>query len=317
MFNRNGSNNGNGVHQDTALATRNGNGHKPDAAIVTEHDLLWDGLSARRHAGARPAPRPQPGLPAQGARRQGLRLPRRPRRHRAGQHHLRIRRVGLRAGRGRDAAPDRDGRYPDGRGHGLPGLQRPGPGHRLRRSAPHRPRRPPGGRGHPRRTRHGDERGRNGRHEAGVPQLRRPVRQRLLRRPGPGERTAPRSAFQPRACPGPGPGPTAGPANPRPAAATTAASRTMRKRLVELAAAQGFDEDQLGAAVVNQTGKSIEDLTADELGFPGRGRRQQAEPDAAGAGRLAPRSFGGSESSGVRLLRGTARSFIYRKGGTT
>ena len=45
MFNRNGSNNGNGVHQDTALATRNGNGHKPDAAIVTEHDLLWDGLS--------------------------------------------------------------------------------------------------------------------------------------------------------------------------------------------------------------------------------------------------------------------------------
>ena len=40
----------------------------------------------------------------------------------------------------------------------------------------------------------------------------------------------------------------------------------MRKRLVELAAAQGFDEDQLGAAVVNQTGKSIDDLTADELG---------------------------------------------------
>ena len=42
--------------------------------------------------------------------------------------------------------------------------------------------------------------------------------------------------------------------------------QTMRKRLVELAAAQGFDEDQLAAAVVNQTGKSIEDLTADELG---------------------------------------------------
>ena len=28
-----------------AIAARNGNGHKPDAAIVTEHDLLWDGLS--------------------------------------------------------------------------------------------------------------------------------------------------------------------------------------------------------------------------------------------------------------------------------
>ena len=45
MFNKNGSNNGNGAHQDTALATRNGNGHQPDAAIVSEHDLVWDGLS--------------------------------------------------------------------------------------------------------------------------------------------------------------------------------------------------------------------------------------------------------------------------------
>ena len=57
MFNKNGSNNGNGsangVHKDTAVVARNGNGHKPDAAIVTEHDpassaglaLLWDGLS--------------------------------------------------------------------------------------------------------------------------------------------------------------------------------------------------------------------------------------------------------------------------------
>ena len=57
MFNRNGSNNGNGsangVHRDTAVVARNGNGHKPDAAIVSEHDpapsagldLLWDGLS--------------------------------------------------------------------------------------------------------------------------------------------------------------------------------------------------------------------------------------------------------------------------------
>ena len=57
MFNRNGSNNGNesanGVHKDTApvsstgqaVVARNGNGHKPDAPIVSEHDLLWDGLS--------------------------------------------------------------------------------------------------------------------------------------------------------------------------------------------------------------------------------------------------------------------------------
>ena len=49
MFNRNESNNGNGsangVHKDTAVVARNGNGHKPDAAIPAEHELLWDGLS--------------------------------------------------------------------------------------------------------------------------------------------------------------------------------------------------------------------------------------------------------------------------------
>ena len=45
MFNRNGSNNGtqkNGT--GNGLLPVNGNGHKHDAAIVSEHDLLWDGL---------------------------------------------------------------------------------------------------------------------------------------------------------------------------------------------------------------------------------------------------------------------------------
>ena len=41
MFNRNGNN---GAHDGAAVASRNGNGHKPDAAIPGEHDLLWDGL---------------------------------------------------------------------------------------------------------------------------------------------------------------------------------------------------------------------------------------------------------------------------------
>ena len=54
MFNRNGSNNGhNGNGTGSGLVQVNGNGHKPDAAIVSEHDpassaglaLLWDGLS--------------------------------------------------------------------------------------------------------------------------------------------------------------------------------------------------------------------------------------------------------------------------------
>lgn len=46
MFNRNGSNNGhhsNGT--GNGLAHPDGNGHKPAAAIVAEHELLWDGLS--------------------------------------------------------------------------------------------------------------------------------------------------------------------------------------------------------------------------------------------------------------------------------
>ena len=42
MFSRNGNNNGNGAHNGTA--SRNGNGHKPEAAIPDGHDLLWDGL---------------------------------------------------------------------------------------------------------------------------------------------------------------------------------------------------------------------------------------------------------------------------------
>ena len=39
---RNGTGNGL-VHSPPSAG--HGNGHKPDAAIVTEHDLLWDGLS--------------------------------------------------------------------------------------------------------------------------------------------------------------------------------------------------------------------------------------------------------------------------------
>ena len=41
---------------------------------------------------------------------------------------------------------------------------------------------------------------------------------------------------------------------------------TLRKRLMELCAKQGFDEEQIQAAVQRETGKDIDDLTADELG---------------------------------------------------
>ena len=40
----------------------------------------------------------------------------------------------------------------------------------------------------------------------------------------------------------------------------------LRKRLFEIAAEQGLDEDQVRTAVVERTGKSIDDLTVAELG---------------------------------------------------
>ena len=42
--------------------------------------------------------------------------------------------------------------------------------------------------------------------------------------------------------------------------------QTLRKRLVELAGEQGFDDKQVRAAVKRQTGKGLNDLTADEIG---------------------------------------------------
>ena len=40
----------------------------------------------------------------------------------------------------------------------------------------------------------------------------------------------------------------------------------LRKRLIEIAGEQGLDEDQVRTAVVDRTGKSIDDLTAADLG---------------------------------------------------
>ena len=42
--------------------------------------------------------------------------------------------------------------------------------------------------------------------------------------------------------------------------------QTLRKRLIEIAVEQGFDEDGVRTAVVDRMGKSIDDLTAAELG---------------------------------------------------
>ena len=42
--------------------------------------------------------------------------------------------------------------------------------------------------------------------------------------------------------------------------------QTLRKQLIEIAVKQGFDEDGVRTAVVDRMGKSIDDLTAAELG---------------------------------------------------
>ena len=60
------------------------------------------------------------------------------------------------------------------------------------------------------------------------------------------------------------PRPDRAPAQPR-AVSAPANVATLRKRLVELAAEQGFDEDQVRTAVVDRLGKSLDDLTAAEL----------------------------------------------------
>ena len=44
MVNRNGSTNGHSNGTGAGLVPVNGNGRQPDAAIVSEHELLWDGL---------------------------------------------------------------------------------------------------------------------------------------------------------------------------------------------------------------------------------------------------------------------------------
>ena len=56
------------------------------------------------------------------------------------------------------------------------------------------------------------------------------------------------------------------PAQAQPRSRNDSQVETLRKRLMELCVKQGFDEAQVRAAVQRETGKDIDDLTADELG---------------------------------------------------
>ena len=183
MFNRNGSNNGNGsangVHKDTApvsstgqaVVARNGNGHKPDAPIVSEHDLLWDGLS--------PAVTQALGQPLEPAL------------------------VSQRKGRGVQFG---NGFYGDQPQVGNPSQPQRVPAQSL-------PRTGYGANGNSGQAQSDGNPGRNQ-------------------------------------------------ANDR----AEAQAEKLRARLIEIAAEQGLDEDQVRSAVVDRTGKGIDDLTAAEIG---------------------------------------------------
>ena len=95
------------------------------------------------------------------------------------------------------------------------------------------------------------------------------------------------------------------------AASGPANAPALRKRLIEIAAEQGFDEDGVRTAVKNKTGK---DLDASGAGPAGGGRRKEAPGDAAAAGGLVRpdirdtgidrgRLFGGGPASHYRTRR--------------
>ena len=262
MFNKNGSNNGNGVHEDTAVAARNGNGHKPDAAIPAEHDLLWDGLP--------PAVTQALGQPIDPAL------------------------VSQRKGRGGRVFDYLEGHVVIAQanrifGHGGWGYELAGDV-TLRRietvdaqtgeitvsqgySAPVRvtvagalPRTDIGV--HPVAEDNLDG------HDTAMKGAVTDGMKRAFRSFGCqfgngfyGDQSTSNGSAQPQRVPVQAQ-PNGRPGQPQvqPRGRAESQAGTLRKRLFEIAAEQGLDEDQVRTAVVDRTGKSIDDLTADELG---------------------------------------------------
>ena len=275
MFNRNGSNNGhgngtgNGLVQSLPRAGHgvNGNGHKPDAAIVSEHELLWDGLSpAVTQALGQPL---DPELVSQRKGRGGKSFD-------YLEGHAVIDQANLIFGYG-------------GWGYELAGdvtLRRietvnPQTGEvkvEQGYSAPVRvsvagalPRTDLGV--HPVTEDNFDG------HDTAMKGAVTDGLKRAFRSFGVqfgngfyGDQSAANTAPQPQRVPAPANGnsgqaqsngnPSRSQANDR----AEAQAEKLRKRLFEIAAEQGLDEDQVRTAVVDRTGKSIDDLTAAELG---------------------------------------------------
>ena len=264
MFNRNGNN---GAHDGAAVASRNGNGHKPDAAIPAEHDLLWDGLPP-----AVTQKLEQPLDSALVSQREG----RKGKWYDYLKGHVVIdqaNRIFGYGGWGYELVGDvtlrrietlnaKTGEVTVSQGYSAP----------VRVTVAGAPARTDLG-AHPviDDTFDGHDTAMKGAVTDGI--------KRALR--GFGEQFG--NSFygdEPQATAAPKPERVAPPANGRPGQTSSngtsgqsqsrgrndAQMETLRKRLMELCVKQGFDEAQVQAAVQKETGKSIDDLTANELG---------------------------------------------------
>ena len=89
----------------------------------------------------------------------------------------------------------------------------------------------------------------------------------------------------------------------------------LRKRLIEIAAEQGLDEDQVRTRRRGPDGQEPRRPGRHRARAAGGGRRQQAPADAAGPGRLVCRSIGFGIESGAVSFGGLPRSFITGQGG--
>ena len=267
MFNKNGSNNGNGNGTGNGLVHVNGNGAHNDPANIDGHDLLWDGLSpAVTNALSQPI---DPALVSQ-------------RKGRAGRTFSYI--------EGHTAIDEANRVFGFG-GWGYELVENVS----LRRietvdtqtgevkvshaySAPVRvtvagalPRTDIGFHAVTDETADGHETALKGAVTDGLKRALRSFGDRfgngLYGDPSTssGEARQPVSA-SPRPERVPAPAPANGRSGQGQANRNESQAQTLRKRLIEIAVEQGLDEDKVRTAVVNRTGKSIDDLTAAELG---------------------------------------------------
>ena len=294
----NGSNNGHSNGTGNGLVHVNGNGHKPDAAIVSEHELLWDGLppAVTNALG-------QPIDPALVSQRKG----------RAGrtfsyiEGHVAIseaNRVFGYGGWGYELVADvtlREIENVD---------TQTGEVKRIRAySAPVRvtvpgapPRTDVGFHAVTEETADGHETALKGAVTDGIKralrQLWRPLWERPLRRPGPGRRPAP---------PGPGARPAQGGVRPGECGDAAQAARRAGRRA---GLRRGPGADRRGGPAGQEPGRP----DGGGADAPHRGGDREAPADAAGAGGLARPAHRDTQSSGV-VSSGAAPLLITGKGG--